>query len=74
MQKEWDEDPKRWHWKWEVLEYCDEAQLNEREKFWMNEVKSWAPDGFNLAKQDFTTKRKARPKEKHVGYHKTTKY
>lgn len=40
----------------------------------MDEVKSWAPGGFNIAKQDFTTKRKVKPKEKHVGYHKTTKY
>ncbi len=33
----------------EILEYCEsEDQLNEREKFWIKELNSRSPNGYNL--------------------------
>lgn len=33
---------------WEILEYCEQEQLNEREKFWIKALETFGPKGYNM--------------------------
>lgn len=33
---------------WKVIEWCPTSELNKQEKFWIKELNSFAPNGYNL--------------------------
>ena len=61
-------------WTWEVVEYCPEERLNEREIYWINQCGSMSPRGYNLGWNPFGRKIIAEGEQtNHVGYRNTVK-
>ncbi len=44
------EDYKKYgkYFRWDVVEFCAENKLNEREKYWIDTYNSFAPNGYNV--------------------------
>lgn len=68
MQKEWNANHRGF--RFDVIEFCSLADLNKREKYWIDTLKCMAPNGFN---QDWVPyKRKTKEiKRKVKKYRKT---
>lgn len=41
---------------WDVIEYCDQNELNEREKYWIDKLDCAAPNGYNQGWQPYKRK------------------
>lgn len=71
MQKDYAADWR--YFRWDPIEFCPLSKLNEREHFWIQELHSMAPHGYNLDWVPYARKTKAelqkRRRVKH--YHKT---
>ena len=46
------------YFRWDIIEFCELDQLNEREIYWINKYNSFQPFGYNAGWHPYTTKRK----------------
>ena len=68
MQKEWDKSNRGF--RFDVIEMCPIADLNDREKYWIDTLNTMEPNGFNQTWVPY--KRKMKTKVKRIKkYHKT---
>lgn len=59
------------YFNWQVIEYCNLDKLNEREKYWIDKLNTFYPQGYNLTWSPFIRKEKIKNK-KVKKYHKTS--
>ena len=69
MQKDWNKNNRGF--RFDVIEWCSLADLNDREKFWIDTLHSLAPSGYNAVWVPY--KRKSAKKAAVKGYHRTVK-
>ena len=71
MQQDWDDDADaEKHFKFEIIEKCPQCKMNERENYWIQELQTWAPNGYNINWKP-VNREKIREAKKKKGYHKT---
>ena len=71
MQADWDADPNaEKHFTFEIIEKCPQCKMNERENYWIQELETWAPNGYNINWKP-VNREKIREMKKKKGYHKT---
>ena len=71
MQKDWDKNNKGF--RFDVIEYCGENELNEREKYWIDTLNTLQPRGYNAGWVPYKRKTKTKKKKTVKGYHRTVK-
>ena len=68
MQQEWNKD--NHGFRFDVIEFCGLKDLNDREKYWIDQLNTMTPNGFNLDWVPYKRKVvKLKYRQKH--YHKT---
>lgn len=68
MQKDWNQNNRGF--RWDVIEFCPIADLNSREKYWIDKLDTIAR-GYNVDWKPYKRKPKKSPRRKQKHYHKT---
>lgn len=70
MQKDWNKDNRGF--RFDVIEFCPVSQLNNKEQYWITQLNTMEPNGYNKNWVPYKRKKKD-GKRKVVGYHRTVK-
>lgn len=56
------------YFRWDVIEFCDVWLLNDREKYWIDHLQTYSPNGYNVGWTPYKRKTTVARTKK---YHKT---
>ena len=60
MQKDWNKNNRGF--RWDVIEFCPISKLNEREKYWIDQLGTMEPQGYNQTWVPYKRKEEKRQK------------